>query len=584
MPTFAQRNGYIIQVVVGSRVLPDEMIFGDITIIKEESQNNQAVLSLLVQDPVEFIDEVWGKNITIDHISADGFYRMFTGVVAIPEIDLINRYVKLICSNNRDDLINNTLAYLLPATGRYSFDVQGEVTDTASEMRLRMNTVPKSLDFDGYNNYSFNSWFAKDVADYTIEADDIYYRQPRVIWQDRTKIKNYASINITYQYTRLYHYERPFTWAFPYEFCEFLHWQYSLPSVSMIEEAITQAGWKTSSPTVYTSVFPPGTCTFGAFVVAWNTNSIANQGTYSEKFDALGNLISDPDGNNVYEFSPFDNQTDLSSIFTIGADWSGAIRFSQYIIEDYSFVVQSTQSINQFGNVALNSKTSLKDDFDAGTWEKFTTVTPAPADAVTCGTNCYYFNEDTNPNNLTNAILASIDEAKTSIYSTHRNTFVIAETPLKPYLELSHTVKMESDLITAKGKVQKVIHTLSIAEGRESSTEITLALFRSRGSAMETPTYIPARPTDTLSIPDETVTLQNHYGVDDESYTGYIGNKFNPSSNPLSLVGTRTDVDEEFRVDTPAIPDAYRKVRTLSGGTHTFELDIPNDLLEVEFP
>ncbi len=585
MPMFFERNEYIPQLTIAGRIIPEEMIFGDIQITFEENQNNQATMGLLVQDPVAFIDAVWGQQITIDYVTATSSVRMFTGVVAIPEIDLINRNVKLTCSNSRDELINNTLAYKLPTVGRYSYDVQGEVVDTASEMRLRLQTITKSLDFDGYNTPSFNSWFAKSSPDYTINADEIYYRQPKVVWQDRTKVKNYSTVNITYQYTRLYHYERPFSWVFPYEFCEFLRYQYSLPNVKMVEDAITQAGWKTPSPIEFTSVFPPGVCVFGAFVVAWNTTTFGNQGTYSEKFDALGNIISDPNGNNIYGFTPFSKQTDLSTIYTIGAEWSGAIRFSQYVIENYNLTIQSSQSVSQFGQVKTNAKTALKDDYDASTWEAFATITPRPANANTCGTNCYYFNQDTNPGAMTNAILTSIDEAKASIYSTHRNTFVIAETPIKPYLNLSHTIQMSSDLITAKGKIQKLVHTIAIAEGRQSSTEITLALFRSKGDATETPTYAPTRPADSVDIPDEAIQLGNHYGVTNEAYTGYIGNKFNDSvGNPLALVGTRTDVEEQFRVDTPGVLDAYRKSKQLAATPTTFDIDIPNDLLDVILP
>lgn len=577
---FLSRHGYTVQIVVDSQVLPDSMIAGNIVITKEESQANQATLSLLVQNPVDFIDAIWGKTITIDYVTSTSSKRQFTGVVAIPEIDLLNRRVNITCSNNRDELINNKLAGSLKTTGRYSYEVQGSVTDTASEMKHRISTVQKSLDFDGYNVPRFNSWYAKSVPDYTLTASSIYYRQPKVIWQDRTKIRNYESINIQYQYTRLYHYQQEFSWTFPFDFCTFLQSQYSMPSVQMIEDAISGAGWRTVGNTIYTSVFPPGSCAFGAQLILWNTSSLANQGTYSTVFDSEGNVISDPDGNNVYGFSPFTEQTDLSQIYTIGAQWVASTRFSQYIIENYSITVKSTQSITQFGEVKDVSKTSIKDDFDAGSWEDYTEATAQPADAVTFAGGSYYFNQDTDPALMTNAILTSIDLAKTSIYGSHRNTFVIAETPIMPDLELSHTVKMDSDLITAKGKVQKIVHTIELYEGVGSSTEITLALFRSKGTATETPTKAPARPTDAIDLNPGLVTLGNNYGVTDESFNGFIGNKLNPL-----VAGTppRTSVQEEFRVDTPKIPDAYRKSRTLTSGPTTYELNIPNDLLEVEF-
>lgn len=584
LPGFFTRNNYIVQVIIGNRVIPNELIFGDIVVLKEEGQNNQATLGLLVQDPVDFIDLIWGKTITIDYVTTTYSQRLFTGVVAIPEIDLINKNVKLTCYNNRDELINNTLTYKLPTTGRYSFEVQGEVTDTASEMKLRLNTITQSLDFDGYNTPRFTSWFAKATADYTLTASDVFYRQPKVIWQDRTKIKNNYNISLSYQYTRLYHYERSFNWTFPYEFCEFLHYQYSLPTIQMITDAINSANWKIIGSATFTDVFPPGTCSFGSFVVAWNTTSFADQGIYSQKLDVSGNNVKDANGNNLYNYTADQNQTNLSEIYTIAAEWSAAIRFSQYIQENYTLNVKSSQSISQFSTVSVNEHYNLKDDFDDSEWEKFSTVTAAPADAVVFGTNCYYYNQDTNPELMTNAILTAIDEAKTNIYATHRNTFVIAETSLKPYIDLHHTVKFDSSLITAKGKVQKIVHTIAVKEGKQSSTEITLALFRSVGSATETITYAPARPSDSVTIADETITLPSYYGIENTTLAGYLGNKFNDSTgNPLSLVGSRTDVTEVFRVDTPAIPDSYRKLKELTVAEVVFDINIPNDLLTVVF-
>jgi hypothetical protein len=576
--TFFNRNGWTVDLTIGGYVVPHDRIFKDIIITKEENQSNQCVFSLLVADPVEFIDAMWGQNVTVDYTTASGTVRMFTGVVAIPEIDIINRNVRFTCSNNRDEIINNTMSSFVKTVGRYSEPVQGKFDTVAEEMNLRMQTVPYSLDFTGTNVANLNSWYAKSVADFTLADADIYYREPKVIWQDRTKIKNDYSINVNYQYTRLYHHQQPFSWNFPYEFCDFLEWQYSLPTVQMIKTAIANAGWITVGNITFTSVFPPGSCVFGdGLLVFWNTNSFGNRGTYSTVFDDLGNVISDPDGNNVYGFTPNATQEELSDVYTRGASWTGSTRFTQYIEENYSINVHSTQSINQFGSVTDADSVSLKDDFDASSWENYKVYTPAPGDAVSFAGGSYYFNAATNPDAVQQAILTQIDLAKASILSTHRNTQVIVDTPLKPGYELSHTIGISTSKLVAKGKIQRLVHTLSVSEGKGSSTNVTLALFRSRGSATTTPTAAPARPTDTISIASNPVVLGSHYGVTDDSFNGHIGNKNNPR-----VIGTlkRTDVDEEFRVDTPAIPDSLRKLRQLPVSA-SYEIAIPNDPLDI---
>lgn len=576
--SFFSRNGWTVDINIDGYLVPHNLICQNITISKEENQSNQCIFSLFIPNPVDFIDAVWGKTVIVTYTSVNEMKRMFTGIVAIPEIDIINKSVTLTCSNNRDELINTTMQSKVKLIGRYSQDVQGTFKNASEEMNLRLTTIPYSLDFDSYNTPHFNSWYVKASADITFTDSDIYYRQPKVIWQDRTQIKNDFDITLNYQYTRLYHYQRPFIWQFPFEFCQFLEFQYSLPNVEMIETAITNAKWLPAEPIIFTSVFPPGHCAFGSLLVFWNTDSLANFGTYSTTFDSLGNVISDPDGNNIYGFRPFTKQTDLSSIFTIGASWIGSTRFSQYIQESYTLNVSAPQSIGQFGTVTDTISTDIKDDFDASNWENYEVLTPEPSNSTSFSGGSYYFNEDTNPNAATQAILTQIDVAKTSILSTHRNTQIIIEVPLMSGIELDKTVSIITSKITAKGKVQKILHTIDCNDGgRGSSTTITLALFRSQGSASTTGTYAPIRPTDGVELPNDTIVLGSHYGVTSESYTGHIGNKNNPR-----VIGqlVRTDVQEEFRVDTPAIPDTYRKLRTLPV-TASYTIEIPNDLLSI---
>ncbi len=580
IPTdFLGRNGWEPVLTINGFVIPKDRICGDIVVTEEENQSNQCSFSLLVDDPVTFIDGVWGKSVTLDYLTSTTSTRMFTGVTVIPEIDLINKRINFICSNNRDELVKNNLAAVIPTTGRYSEEAQGKVLNVGEEMTLRMKTIPYSLDFDANNQYQLNSWYAKASPDYTFTDADIYYRQPKVIWQDRTKVKNSYSIKVDYQYTRLYHYQRPFLWTFPYDFCTFLLSQYSVPNVLMIETAITNAKWKLPGTITFTSVFPPGFCADGASLIFWNTSSLANTGTYSTVFDSFGNIVSDPDGRNVYGFTPFTSTTDLSTILTIGASWTAATQFSQYIVEKYDLTVKAPQSITQFGAVEDNLASSLKDDFDSAQWESYTAETAVPSNAITGANGSYYFNQDTAPQKMTNAILAQLDTAKTEILSTHRNTRVIFETPIAPYLNLSHTIQVDGSSITAKGKIQKLTHSLSVTEGRGCTTEVTLALFRSQGSASATPIIAPVRPSDNITFPSGTIVLGTHHGVTDPSYNGYIGNKNNPR-----IVGTlaRTNVQEEFRVDVPGIDDTYRQSRPLTV-TGNYNVVIPNDLLTVTF-
>jgi hypothetical protein len=578
--TFFKRNGWDLDITIAGVPTPHDRIFRDVTITQKENQSNQASFTLLVANPVAFIDAVWGKPVTIDYITSTGTTRLFTGVIAIPEINLIAKTVMFTCSNNRDELINNTLYGVVKTVGRYSESVQNKFNTPAEEMNLRMTTIPYSLDFTGTNTPKFTPWATKATPDFTLYDADIYYRDPKVVWQDRTVIKNNINIIVKYQYTRLYHYQRAFSWTHPYNFCDNLFGNYSLPNVSMIEFAIASAGWKNSTPIIYTSVWPPGFCVSGASIVYWNTTSLAVQGTHSTVFDSLGNVISDPDGHNIYNFKPFTKDTDKTQIYTIGANWVAAARFSQYIEEVYNINVHSTQSIGQFGAILDGASSSVQDQYDSSTWDAYKVVTPAPAGSISFSGGSYYSNQSYNSAEMQNAVQTQIDIAKTKILATHRNTQVIVETPIKPAIELSHTVSVMAAKVTAIGKVQEIVHTLAVAEGKGSVTKLTLAISRSQGSATTTPTNPIVRPTDAINLPYDAVTLGSHYGIDppNPAFNGMIGNKKNPIVAPGALL--RTNVAEEFRVDTPAIPDAYVKIRQLPVAA-SFEIAIPNDNLVI---
>ncbi len=579
---FLARNGWNMDITIAGIEIPHQFITTNPTITLEEDQSNLCEFTLLPSDPINLIDTTWGKSVTIDYYTETQSFRLFTGVIDIPEIDLIEKKVKFKCSNRREELINNNLSGVIPTIGRFSKEVFGKVNDTAEELEHRMKTVAASADFDTENVFHVNSWYAKPIADYTFSAADIYYRQPNLTWQSRSKIVNNINISLDYQYTRLYHYQRNWHWRAPFadDLCEFMLKQYSLLNIQMVTDAIDQAGWRVTGNIVFESLWSPGVCAYnGVTVLIWQ--SAFSLGNFKTTFDEHGNVLNDPSGLNIYHFEPFTKQTDLSAIYTLAADWSANTRFSQYVKEIYPITVKATQSISQFGAVVKNSDVSISQDYDASAWEDYLYETSTPTNAVSDGSS-YYFNQDTNQFDLLNAQRTLIDEAKTSILEVHRDTLLQVEMYIKPYLQLSHTVKYDSNRITAKGKISRIIHVLDVMNGKDSTTTVDMSIFRSQGTATTTPTTNLPRTYDTISLPSQPIALPSQYGVEPTDATvGYVGN----INNPMAAVGSliRTDIQEEFRVDTPTIVDSMRKLRELNSSEAVFNIEIPNDLLEVDF-
>lgn len=587
--TFLGRNGWSLSLVIAGMEIPHDRIYGNIVVTFEANQSNLCDFTLLVSDPVTFIDDVWGQSITLDYYTGTNSYRQFTGLIDIPEIDLVNKRVKFKCSNRRDELVNNTMQSSVKLLGRYSEEVFGKYNSPIEELNLRIQTTASNVDFDSSNVLNISSWYVKPVADFSYTASNVYHRKPSLKWQSRSKIINDVNINLAYQYTRLYHYQRNWAWRAPFadSFCEFLLKQYSLLNIQMVNDAVSGAGWKKIGNIQFESVWSPGTCVSGLIMYIWQgANPFSTAGVYKTIFDDAGNVISDPSGKNLYGFKPFKKSDDLSKIFTLGAQWTSAKRFSQYVKENYSIKVKAQQSVDQFGDVPAYETTNVLYDYDAREWENYAQLTAVPSDAIEQNGN-YFTNKDINRSALINAQLTLIDKAKTKILDTHRDTQVDFEVYLEPTLQLKHTVSVTSDRLTTKGRVSKIVNTFDVENGKDPHSSVTLSLFRSKGTATTSTTAPIAKPVDSIYLPADTINLPSTYGVEPtEATTGYIGNKNNPSRVslfPLTITTTRTEIQEEFRVDTPVIPDTLRSLRNLYATDTVLEVFIPNDLLEVSF-
>lgn len=579
---FYYRNGWDFSITIGNTLITPDMVQGNIDISFSESNNNLADFVIIIPEPVAFIDEVYdgASLVVINYYDDTGAYTVFTGLVETPRIDIINKTLTIQCNNQRTDLINSTFVSPISNIGRYSSPIQGTYTDAASELDLRLKTIPSALDFNMYNTLCITNWIAKSVADFTFVNEDVKRATPSIVWQDRSSIINEVVTNLKYQRTRLYHFQLPFDWTASYfgNLDDYQFYQYSTPTVTMVENAIKATTWKKVDNVVYTQIYPTSYNWFG-FPYLVNVDY---------EFDGAGNVVKDPLGNSLYKVIP---ATVLDSVDVMKADWHAAIRFSQFIVEDYTLTVAAPQSITQNGAIISNVNNNYQDAYDDTVWSTFAT----PVNQTS-----YYIDiPELNEGTLNLAILTELDIARTSILATHRGTQVTVQLFFQPTLQLSHTVEINTDKIQCKGKVVAIKHLLDTNDG-DRYTEVTIALFRSQGSTTETPRVAPARPTYTPTIPSNTVSLGNHYGIPlvtgtiTDTWNGMIGSKLNyisgnagdytPDGHELDIsfrYSFRPAFTDTFIVDTPAVPDSIRANADLPVAA-TYDIIIPNDDLFID--
>lgn len=577
IPDHLTRTGWDATLVVGGATIPHEQIHGLINIQRNEGGASLMDFTLITPLGLQTPETLTGKAVTMDVDTDEGTFRVYTGIVDICDVDLIEKKITVHCTDRRTELINSTLASVVPTIGIYSATIFGrEAKDPADELALRLTTVPQSVDFDAYGNYTLSNLAPKSSPDYVLTGNKIYYRDPKVEFTSRGRITNKVTIGFQYRRSRLWHLQRGYSWVSPIaaNWCLFMNSGYTLAQRAMLDSAISGLGWPIRGAVSYTQI-PASGWYCGA---AWSTVRFTGNTAYLK--DADGNYVTDSDGNKIVDAanSRITGGTDMRDVFANGVAFQATTRWVQTITENYSMVVQAPQSQTQFGNVEAENSYSGSDDTDYTYWEQDYKTYNNPFNKLD---NTYFVDIAANRSEINAAIGTALQIAKTTILSSHRDTRVTIFRSLWPQIDLKHTVQLSSDQLNAKGKVYIINHILDIGTG-EAVTKVTLALSRSQGSQADSGLSIPAIPTNT-SLPDSTtIILGNHYGENPENHpewNGRIGNKF---VTVPGFITSRSTYAEQFIVDTPVIEDVFRQERNVSGGG-TYNVSIPNDLLEIYF-
>lgn len=569
------RTGWDAVLVIGGYQIPKEQIHGRIEV--DRTENDAALMSVTLIPPtgVQNIESYHGKTVTLDIRTTSGTFRIYTGSVDIPDIDLVEEKITLRCTDRRTELLNSQLPGVVNTIGVHSPHIFREAKSTAELVEQRLTTVPVAVDFDSYGNYTITSWFPKSTADFTLSDSDVYRKKPRVELTSRGRVTNKVTVNLQYRFERFFHGTRSWSWESPIKdnICNLLQFGYSLTFRSVVTAAATSAGWPLKSPITFDDIQSGGWYQCGGTLIGFST--IQFQGVNEAVTDEDGNPVSDSNGNQLYE-ARITGGTDYGPLYCNGASWQGTMQWSQNITENYSLTVQAPQSISQFGTIEQDFSYSIDEEADTAGWEDYSSFRSIQAE------NNYYVDQDIKRNEFHVAADVALRQAKNTILGSHRDTRVMVETFLWPQIDLKHTVLVDTDEVQAKGKVFNIKHSINVGTG-EAVTMTTLLLSRSQGSASNSALTIPAKLTDNVTFPTSSIRLGNHFGKDPtteaaKGWTGMIGNRWKTENNNTF----RTTYTESFVVDTPAIPDSVRNAKELAG-TASYNVAIPNDTLVITF-
>lgn len=439
----------------------------------------------------------------------------------------------------------------------------------------RMRTIPASM-WHSPGGVVVTDWAAKATPDFTFTDAELFVAGPYQPSNRRTLL-NVVEIQYDFRFQRKRQRTLGCNWSTNQTWCEYLQKGYTLCQKAMVEQAANSGDWLVQGDINFTPV--PSSGSFKCF-----------SGTTYNYLNWL---------------NPPGSYTDRT--FCIGASWRASRRWLQTATERYNVRIECPQSIAGNGEMANRETFTLQCEEDTTDWLTRSVFSTALADnpnaegvggnVIADGYSLGDIAEDaTNDpdtgraaSDLARSVM--IAAATTDVLGSHRANSVPVVVSFQPNLNLTHTVRVDSAHITAKGKVDAIRDILNVDTG-EAISQLTLAISRHEGSGLVTPS--PLDPVDPPDKPVET-DIPNYLNMVtriggtktvepyDETWTGFTTNWiWDPNdNNPFSTDPNNPQTilyPQQFRVEYPEISGGALDAVELASD-QTILVDIPDDEL-----
>lgn len=569
-------SGFDIQVSIGGQVISPSILRGMLTITRNEGDAALCSFGLQPEYGVQDLNQWHGKEVLIDVVEPGGVTRLYTGKVDIPEIDIELGHITLRCTDSRAERNNALDPDVVKGYGYWSKDLFRDPEDQNEEVKQRFETMTASLDYDAYGVGHVTDWEPKLTADYTLNDASIYRRKPTVTVLARGRVVNQVNLSIEFQYQRLRHRERNYSFDSGLSSDRYGVWGLPPTAIQMISTA-EATGWP-----IYN---------FISTGLDIGTTQQRGSIKYTPIVDEDGEAVTDQNGNPTFTVTRPEANSDLTGAYAQTASWKASKRWAQNIVEKIAVTVTAPQSIAQYGLVERDISTGTRSEYLTEKWEDYDYYKSIPTSAVKSPNGDWVIDKTSDDIADYNAmVIASLAKARTQIIASHRDNRVTIETPLFPQLDLRHTLETTAGKIQCKGKVSKIIHTLDLSDP-DASTEIEISLSQSTGSASDSGLTIPTRPV--VTDPDTTsggvwsnstaINLGSHVipvgGTQDPNWNGYISKEL---AGPSVSNDTGLRVPVSMIIDPPTVDKESRDTKEAeSVATNTVE--IRNDTLGIVF-
>ncbi|MDH4566186.1 hypothetical protein E8E95_05795 [Pseudomonas sp. BN414] len=486
----------------------------------------------------------------------------FKGWIIRPQFTLQTSVLACECSDRRQEIVEAMDIVAIDALtgGSWSADVFEPVDgrsrwDYAME---RMSTRAASLQCSVEGELQVTPW-ASRPATFVIPAGMVLDGSLEWVPVELNDRINVVEVAADYRFIRLRERHQDFLWEHPAVegvtiidgFC--LTWgredNTEVPDIVMVESASSSAGYQ-------------------AVLATANWERVPATGSGS---------LCDP---------PFGWRNDFPDLL-LRATWTSAMRWSQRVTEQYTLRVEAPASIAQAGEVISRERIALETESDREAEFEGTEFTEPDTDATedALGDWVVDVRED---DRRAAALSCGLAMATATILGGHRGNRFSFQLPTSDTLgiRLEHTLHVQDEIlgrsVQCRAKVFSIIHEWDFDSG-SALTSIQLAVSQG-GGAITDPLTLPAIPPSTPpGTPSALIILGTQLGsrnsspIYDDELDGFAGNY---TVNDLDINPELEEFPRRFDLTAPEIPEDHRDEYAATQA-HTYQLAIPNDLLEL---
>jgi len=494
------------------------------------------------------------QTVQIDVDVGSGWETIFSGKVIRGVWSPKDRRYAVRASTRIQEYFRNlgsTTAVLSALTGAYySEALFGEPPEDLWEYaQLCMQTLEKDVYIDRTGTLTLVDWAAADPADYTLDGTNVHNEGAFAFDRpDADELINQVIVEYQYRVQRFKVRSYSISWSAwsnntsidswcDWAIGELSRYQFYLPNREVVEGPLTGGSWHVPGPINFTGHPESGSNYCGVNDWVWVNNDF-NSATYAAS--------------------------------------TGYRAFTQSIWETYTLTFNATAAQTLYGDTVTENRSAARDVDSDPSWPPEKAVSQDGWGTDTIGDQYEDQDDETARANDLDTIYYY---ARARIRGAQRGHLLTVQTDLRPDIDLSATVQVNTYGIDATGKVARLRYVLTAAP----RTEVTIAISRGNNGSI-----------DAWSTPSRPDTSPTHDApASSASLTTYVGNWSGAAAAPdpdtrlgwiTNVYGTAADGTNEytsaFRVQWPEIEtEAVEEVEAAATGT--FVISVPHDDLTV---